>query len=160
MIYTRDSGAVILSYGNQIGCWQVLSPATKNNFQRADDNALVLLGKFHNTKILLLADLGREGQSTLLERTNDLRADIVIAGLPEEGEPLSDALLGAVQPKIIVIADSEFPANRRASRELKNRLAGKNVPVIYTRDSGAVKIVADKGGWKLQAMDGQIFQSR
>ena len=23
-----------------------------------------------------------------------------------------------------------------------------------------VKIVADKGGWKLQAMDGQIFQSR
>jgi beta-lactamase superfamily II metal-dependent hydrolase len=43
---------------------------------------------------------------------------------------------------------------------LKNRLAGKNVPVIYTQDSGAVKIVADNGGWKLQAMDGQIFQSR
>jgi ComEC/Rec2-related protein len=150
----------ILSYGDQIGCWQVLSPATKNNFQRADDNALVLLGNFHGTKILLLSDLGREGQSTLLERTNDLRADIVIAGLPEEGEPLSDALLGAIQPKIIVIADSEFPANRRASRELKNRVAGKNIPVIYTRDSGAVKIVAENGGWKLQAMDGQIFQGR
>jgi len=78
---------------------------------------------------------------------------------PVNGEPVSDALLGAVHPKIIVIADSEFPANRRASRELKNRLAGKNIPVIYTRDSGAVKIVADKGGWKLQTMDGQKFSS-
>jgi competence protein ComEC len=147
----------ILNYGGKTGFWQILSPATTNSFPRADDNALVLLGNFHGTKILLLSDLGREGQSALLERTNDLRADIVVAGLPNEGEPLSDALLGAIQPKIIVIADSEFPANRRASRELKNRLAGKNAAVIYTRDSGAVKIVADKGGWKLQTMDGQIF---
>jgi len=95
----------------------------------------------------------------LLERTNDLRADIVVAGLPNEGEPLANALIDAIQPKIIVIADSEFPADRRASRELKNRLAKLNVPVIYTRDSGAVKIVADKSGWKLQAMDGQRFSS-
>jgi competence protein ComEC len=148
-----------LNYGNQIGCWQILSPAATNNFPRADDNALVLLGNFSGAKILLLSDLGRDGQSALLERTNNLRADIVVAGLPNEGEPLSDALLGVVQPKIIVIADSEFPANRRASRELKNRLAGKNVPVIYTRDSGAVKIIADKSGWKLQTMDGQKFNS-
>jgi competence protein ComEC len=150
----------VLNYGDNTGGWQILSPAATNNFPRADDNALAMLGNFQGAKILLLSDLGREGQSALLESTNDLRADIVVAGLPNEGEPLSDALLGAIQPKIIVIADSEFPANRRASRELKERLSGKNVPVIYTRDSGAVKIVADKGGWKLQAMDGQIFQSR
>jgi len=150
----------ILNCGNQIGCWQILLPAETNSFPRADDNALVLLGDFQGAKILLLSDLGREGQSALLEHTNNLRADIVVAGLPNEGEPLSDALLGAVQPKIIVIADSEFPANRRASRELKNRLAGKNVPVINTRDSGAVKIVADKGGWQLRAMDGQNFTTR
>jgi ComEC/Rec2-related protein len=149
----------ILSYRDQTGCWQVLSPAGTNNFPRADDSALVLLGNFDGTKILLLSDLGRAGQSDLLSRSNALRADILVAGLPDEGEPLSDALLDGVQPKIIVIADSEYPANRRASRELKNRLAGKNVPVIYTRDSGAVKIVADRSGWKLQTMDGQKFNS-
>ena len=96
------------------GCWQVLYPGPTNNFPRADDNALVLLGNFHGASILLLSDLGRDGQSALLERTNDLRADIVVAGLPNEGEPLCDALIDAIQPKIIVIADSEFPANRRA----------------------------------------------
>jgi hypothetical protein len=31
--------------------------------------------------------------------------------------------------------------------------------VIYTRTAGAVKILADKSGWKLQAMDGQKFTS-
>jgi ComEC/Rec2-related protein len=150
----------VLNCGDNIGSWQVLSPGATNDFSRADDSALVLLGNFSGAKILLLSDLSRIGQSDLLSRTNDLRADIVVAGLPNEGEPLSNALLDAIQPKIIVIADSEFPANRRAGRELKNRVAGKNATVIYTRDSGAVKILADRNGWKLQTMDGQIFQGR
>jgi competence protein ComEC len=149
----------IFNCGEKIGCWQVLWPVATNNFQRADDNALVLLGTFSGAKILLLSDLGREGQSALLAHTNALRADIVVAGLPNEDEPLCTALIDAIQPKVIVIADSEFPANRRASRELKNRLAQKKIPAIYTRDSGAVKIVADKKGWQLQTMDGQKFNS-
>jgi competence protein ComEC len=149
----------ILNRGDNAGCWQILSPNATDDFPRADDNAFVLLGNFHGAKILLLSDLGRIGQNELLSRTNALRADIVVAGLPNEGEPLSNSLIDAIQPKIIVIADSEFPANRRASRELKSRLGEKNIPVIYTRDSGAVKIVAGKNGWKLQTMDGQEFNS-
>jgi competence protein ComEC len=149
----------IFSCGDKIGSWKVLWPAATNNFSRADDSSLVLLGNFSGAKILLLSDLSRAGQSELLSRTNDLHADIVVAGLPNEGEPLCDALIDAIQPKVIVIADSEFPANRRASRELKNRLEKKIIPVICTRDSGAVKIVAGKKGWRLQTMDGQKFSS-
>ncbi len=149
----------ILNLGDKIGCWQVLWPPATNNFPRADDNALVLLGNFSGTRILLLSDLGRDGQSALLENTNNLRADIVIAGLPTEGEPLCNALLDAIQPKVIVIANSEYPANRRAGRALKERLEQTKIPVIYTRTSGAVKIVADKSGWNLQTMDGQKFSS-
>jgi competence protein ComEC len=149
----------IFSFGENAGCWRVLLPAATNNFLRADDNALVLLGNFHGAKILLLADLGRGGQGALLEQTNDLRADIVVAGLPNEGEPLCNALLDVIQPKIIVIADLEFPANRRASRKLKERLTGQNVPVIFTRSSGAVKIITDGSGWSLEAMDEQKFNS-
>ena len=89
-----------------------------------------------------------------------MRADIVIAGLPTETEPLCDALIDAIQPKVIVIADSEYPATRRATLALKQRLEQKQIPVIYTRDSGAVKIVTDKRGWKLQTMDGQKFEMR
>ena len=147
----------IINRGGTAGCWQVLHPAATDNFEHADDAALVLLGNFYGTRVLLLSDLGREGQSALLSRTNNLRADIVIAGLPGEGEPLCDALLDAAQPKVIVIADSDFPATRRAGRELKQRLSARNVPVIYTRTSGAVKIETRTGGWELRTMDGQKF---
>jgi ComEC/Rec2-related protein len=143
--------------GDAAGCWQVLHPDAGENFAHADNATLVLLGNFCGTHVLLLSDLGRNGQSALISQTNDLRADIVIAGLPDKGEPLCDALLDAVQPKVIVIADSEFPATRRASRDLKQRLSGQNVPVIYTRTAGAVKIVMRPDGWELQTMDGQII---
>jgi beta-lactamase superfamily II metal-dependent hydrolase len=108
---------------------------------------------------LLLSDLSRAGQGELLARTNDLRADIVIAGLPNEGEPLGESLIDAIQPKVIVIADSEFPATRRAGRALKQRLEQDKIPVIYTRTAGAVTIVTDPHGWKLQTMDGQRFSA-
>jgi competence protein ComEC len=147
----------IVQRGDQTGCWQVLHPDANDNFPHADDNALVLLGNFHGTKILLLSDLGREGQNALLAHTNDLRADIVIAGLPEAGEPLCDALFRAIQPKIIVIADSEFPASRRANPKLRERLEQKEVPVIYTCASGAVTIRVRPNGWELRAMDGEKF---
>jgi beta-lactamase superfamily II metal-dependent hydrolase len=143
----------IFDFGETVGCWQVLWPDVTNRFSHADDSALVLLGNFQGARILLLSDLGRDGQSALLERTNDFHADIIVAGLPAEGEPLCDALLAAIQPKVIVIADSEFPATRRASRKLKDRLEQTGTPVIYTRDSGAVTVVALPGGWELRAMD-------
>ena len=147
----------ILTAGEVAGCWQILFPNSTDNFAKADDSPLVLIGNFRGTKVLLLSDLSRAGQSGLLATTNDLRADIVVAGLPTAGEPLCDALIDAIQPRVIVIADSEFPAPRRASRALRERLEQKKILVIYTRTAGAVKIETDKSGWKLKTMDGQKF---
>jgi hypothetical protein len=116
-----------------------------DDFAHADDAALVLLGNFYGTRVLLLSDLGRAGQSALLARTNDLRADMVIAGLPDEGEPLCDALLDAVHSR----KSSSWPTRnfpRPGGRPETARTAGakRKIPVIYTRTSGAVKIVRDR----------------
>ena len=158
--FEKSSHHKTFNEGDKTGCWQIFSPAVTNNFPRADDNALTLLGNFNGTKVLLLSDLGRAGQSELFARTNDLHADIVVTGLPDEGEPLSDALVDAIQPKVIVIADSKFPANRRASRELQKRLETKGIFIIYTRNSGAVTIIARPDGWELSTMDGEKFPAR
>ncbi len=149
----------ILKCGDTAGCWRVLFPNEKFNASKADDQPLVLLGDFRRTKILLLSDLSRAGQSELLTGTNSLRADIVVAGLPTEGEPLCDALIDAIQPRLIIVADSDFPATRRASRAPRERLGQKEIPVLYTRTAGAVKIAADSSGWKVTTMDGQQFSS-
>jgi competence protein ComEC len=149
-----------LQYGAVAGPWRVLYPDVRDNSEPADNAALVLRGNLNGARVLLLSDLGRKGQSALLARTNELGADLVIAGLTGDGEPLCDALLDAVQPKIIVVADSESPATRRASRELQDRLGRRQVPVIYTREAGAVTLVARPGGWKLRTMSGQTFTDR
>ncbi len=148
-----------LTAGDQIGRWQVVFPGSVNSVAKADDEPLVLMGNFPGARILLLSDLSRAGQDKLLARTNDLAADIVVAGLPAEGEPLCSALLEAVHPKLIIIADSEFPAPRRASRALRERLEQKQIPVIYTRTAGAATIQANQHGWKVETMDRQRFSS-
>jgi hypothetical protein len=55
-------------------------------------------------------------------------------------------LLDAIQPRVIIVADSELPATARASERLKERLTRRNALVIHTRDAGAVKILFRPAG--------------
>ncbi len=145
---------------DQLGCWTVLHPAPGDRFSQADDNALVLSGVIGGQRVLLLSDLGRPGQDALLQRTPDLRADIVVTGLPVQHEALSDALLDAIQPRVIIVADSEFPAVERASPKLRERLARRKVPVLYTRSSGTTTVEWRKGGWEVRTMSGIRIDGR
>jgi len=148
-----------ISSGNQLGAWTVRHPAAQDRFSRADDAALVLAGNIHGSRVLLLSDLGSAGQRALLDRTADLRAEVVVTGLPGQEEPLSEALLDAIQPRLIVVVDSEFPASERAGPKLKARLAQRNTPVIYTRSTGAVTFEFHRSGWEARTMNGLRFKS-
>lgn len=137
-----------------VGPWSVLHPQPQDNFPQADDSALVLAGTFHGVRVLLLSDLGRPGQEALLARGVDLRADIVVAGLPVEGEPLCEGLLDAIRPRVVVITDSEMPATRRASPRLRERLEQRKIPILCTRQTGAVTVELRSDGKEVRAMDG------
>ncbi len=130
----------ILQRGDQSGPWSILHPSEAEGSQQGDDGVLVRQGAFRGVKLLLLSDLGRTGQNRLLDTTNDLRADLVVTGIPTQTEPLCDALLEAIRPRLIIVADSEFPVAARATERLKGRLNQRNVTVIYTRETGAVTI--------------------
>lgn len=150
-----DGKRAIVRRGDSLCGWTVLHPVT-NQFPQADDHALVLRRDFNGTRVLLLSDLGKPGQRALLETTNDLRAEIVVTGLPEQTEPLCESLLEAVQPQFIIVMDSEFPATRRAGLELRARLARRNIPVIYTRTAGAATISL-QAGRRISTMNGATF---
>lgn len=143
----------VVSCGQAFDNWTVLNPVNTNHFALADDSALVLRGDFQGTRILLLSSLGKAGQEALLERNADIGADIVITGLPTQGEPLSNALLDAIHPKLIVIADSDFPVMRQASPVLRARLAQRQIPILYTHIAGAVTITLRKGRWEVTSMN-------
>jgi competence protein ComEC len=149
-----------LSRNDRAGPWTVLHPSAEDHFSQADDNALVLHANLRGTRVLLLSDLGRPGQNALLERNPNLRADIVVAGMPVKTEPLCDELLDVIQPRAIIVTDSEFPASQRASQKLWERLSKRGIPVIYTRPSGAATIEFGQKGWSIRTMEGLRITNR
>ncbi|HVV01385.1 MAG TPA: hypothetical protein VHH88_08480, partial [Verrucomicrobiae bacterium] len=140
--------------GARAGIWEAIHPSEADHFSRAEDNAVVLASEVRGTRVLLLPELGRAGQNALLDRRDKLRADIVIASMPGDGEPLIEPLLDAIQPRLIVIANTQQPVSRRPSRKLRRRLETRAAQVIYTAEAGAVTLRFRNGGWEARAMNG------
>jgi competence protein ComEC len=143
-----------LSRGARIGAWRVLHPDPTDRSSLADDQALVLLGEFEGTRVLLCSDLGLAGQRALLERESELRADVVVAGMPTSGQPLTDALLDAIRPRAIILSSGEYPASERPTLALRGRLNRRHVPVFCTADDGAVAVSIRPVGCTVRAVLG------
>src|SRR6185436_4316329 len=92
-----------ITAGQRLGFWEVLHPGETTKFPQADDNAIVLFATIAGQRVLLLSDLGAAGQNDLLSRYPDLRADIVVSGIPRESEPLANGFLDVVQPTMIIL---------------------------------------------------------
>lgn len=126
--------------GDRIGGWTVLHPRADDAFTLADDKALVLRGEIHGTRVLLLSDLGRLGQRALVERGEDVKADIVVAGFPSNGEPLGETLLERIQPRVVILSDTGHRMSRTAREDLRARLEKNGAQIWTTSEQGAVKI--------------------
>ncbi|MBN2507003.1 MAG: ComEC/Rec2 family competence protein [Verrucomicrobia bacterium] len=141
--------------GDTFGPWTVLHPAAADRFAQADDASLVLAATSGPTRVLLLADLGKPGQAALMARCPDLRADLVVSGLPAKTEPLDNTLLQRLQPQAVIVADAPQPATARASRAVQSRLKARHPPALFTRETGAVSVEMNTRGWRLSAMHGE-----
>ncbi|MBK7999835.1 MAG: ComEC/Rec2 family competence protein [Verrucomicrobia bacterium] len=139
--------------GDRVGPWEVLHPAAGDSFSQADDNTIVLSGHIEGVRVLFLSDLGKPGQNALMERYPNLKADLVISGLPAQGEPLANSLLEGLGAKLIVVMDAEYPASRRASQKLRDRLAEHSVEVLYLHQTAALHFRFSKGQWVYRAMN-------
>ncbi|WCJ58799.1 ComEC/Rec2 family competence protein [Fontisphaera persica] len=143
--------------GFQLHTWQLLHPAADDPLGAADDSPLVWRRESPHGACLLLSDLSRAGQNQLAQRLppHRLRADLLICGLPEQGEPLADGFLRLVQPRLVIVADNLYPADRRAPSSLSRRLARQRVALWCTRECGAVEIQFTSTSWRATAMDGR-----
>jgi len=138
--------------GDAVAGWRVLHPLATDSFSLADDAALVLRAEVHGVRVLLLSDLARAGQTALLDRGGDLRADVVVTGLPSRGEPLIDDLLAAIQPAVVIVQDGESPAYERAGGVLRERLARYPATILYTSEAGTVTLRVGRGRWQVRTM--------
>jgi beta-lactamase superfamily II metal-dependent hydrolase len=141
--------------GDGLDGWSVLYPGAADQFASADEVSLALQRSIHGHSVLLLSALGRDGQNLLMARHPELRAEIVVAGLPARDEPLDGPLLDLLQPRLVIIADSELPATRRATVKLRERLARRAAArVLYCRDAGSLTLLIRRGGWEVRDAGG------
>jgi competence protein ComEC len=142
--------------GMAVEGWSVLYPGGEDRFAAADDAALALWREVRGHSVLLLPALGRAGQDLLAQRHPDLRAEIVVAGLPARDEPLSEPLLDLLQPKLVIIADSALPVPRRATGALRERLARRtDLRVIYCRYAGSLTLLFRERSWEVLDASGE-----
>jgi competence protein ComEC len=143
---------LIVSAGTNLGPWQVLHPTASDKFTSGDDNALVLRGEFDGVRVLLLSDLGRSGQRALLQRAADLRADIVVTGIPSKEEPVSDDLLTAIQPQVVIVTSAWQPALEQAPKALISRLRQGPWKSLFLHECGTVSLRFTEDGCEVKAM--------
>lgn len=126
--------------------WKVAHPPMPNGFRGLDDISGVLTGDFEGVRVLYCGNLGRRGQRALVERLGEsLRADIVVSGIPNDGEPLIDALLEVVKPELILLLNSQYPVGRRGKPETFERLEAGGYRWMALSDAGTL-IVEIAGG--------------
>jgi beta-lactamase superfamily II metal-dependent hydrolase len=111
-----------------------------------------MLGEFEGVRILYCGNLGRRGQRILLEREmENLGADIVVSGIPNDGEPLMDPLLDAVRPGWILLTNSDYPANRRVRPETLERLKARGCRVSTSSESGMITLELSQGKFRVRS---------
>jgi competence protein ComEC len=159
LVKTNLPAQPLLKPGDHLGLWTVLHPDPASPSSRAEDNAIVLLGDINGARVLLLSNLGRLGQITLLSRTNNLHADILVIGLSDEsdanGQPFSESLLNVVQPRVIIIHST---TRHHANQQLADHLAQLHIPVFYMSDQ-AVTLTTRPNRWQLATTDGAIIST-
>lgn len=141
--------------GEECGAWRVLHPAPSDHFRQADDGIVVLAAAWHGFRILVLGELGAQGQAALLAREPDLRADVVLVGLPSQGVPLRPELLHAIEPRVVVLTSSAFSSTRPVRPELLSRLQRRGAALLNTGEEGAVTLEFTAAGLHVQSMTGR-----
>lgn len=135
--------------GDDVFDWSVLHPPAGADFSRADDEAIV----FRDSRILLLSDLGRIGQQSLAGTDADLRAAIVVCGVPNDRSSLRADLIEKINPRVVVIAAEEAKA-LKAARELRAR----GLRVITTAEQKAITIRMRNSRAVLEGMRGERME--
>ncbi len=112
----------------------------------ADDRVMVCRLHWRGWKILLTSDAGVAIEHAMLDSLHDLSADVIIAGRNSHEESLSDAFLEAVQPRVIVASNAEFPAAERLDPLTVSYWRSRDIHVIDQQQSGGVTLHVDVTG--------------
>lgn len=112
-------------------------------YRSANNDSLVLMIEFGNTRFLLAADMEQMAENDLIASGADLKADVLRVGHHGSNSSTSYALLDAVQPKYGIISVGRKNAHNLPDEGVLFRLNNRNVAVYRTDTMGTIVATSD-----------------
>lgn len=157
---TRRRPVQKLFAGETMDEWQALHPEKVVKSRRADDRSLVTVMEKEGWRVLLLGELGEAGQAALLGGGPNLRADILVMGSPDRGEPLNPALLNAIDPQLIIQTGRRQAFTKKLSTKFRRDLRATHRKVLFTDEDGGVELTVTRNAVGVRASTGEPWDLR
>jgi competence protein ComEC len=108
-----------------------------------NENSLVLRLTHGKVRVLLAGDLGAEGESLLLRRGTDLRADLLVLGHHGSRTSTTPGFLSTVAPSVALASCGPWNAYGMPHPEVRRALSRRAAQLFRTDRDGAVRAVSD-----------------
>lgn len=156
---TAGRRAARLSRGGRWRGWDVAHPGADTVGGPADAHPLAITTSVGGWRVLLLSELDPAGQRDLANSGHAPRAEVVVAGMPTQGEPLIAELLDKVHPRLVILQDAPRPRGRPASNRFLNRLHHSGPVVLPLSRHGTLVVEFRKDHCEVLDMDGAVVCS-
>lgn len=139
----------------------VLHPAGGLRPAKADDGVIILRWEAEGVRFLCLGDAGPEACARLLELPSDeLRADVLLLGLPRSGEPPPLDLLAAIRPVLVVAGGAAAVRHLRWDEKWLDQVRRSGARVFRQEETGAVEMDIQRGRLRARGvLNGASFES-
>ena len=145
----------ISSYSN-VPVWKILYPPEQPTVSKAEPSILVMRCTIRGISVLNLPALPHSAEVEFIQLNPNLKSDIVIASTDLDGNALSPSLLGAIQPRFIVLTESRSGETKR--QEIRRNLISTGIPVWFTRDVQTVTLEFSENACRIRSKTGDHFQ--
>lgn len=112
----------------------------------ADDRVAIFRLHWRGWKLLFTSDAGAGTEMEILDRQQDVKADVIIAGHHRSGVMLGDRFLDAVDPQAIIASHADFPQTENLKPEAVDYWRSRGIKVMHQGKSGGVTVRVDASG--------------
>ena len=147
--------------GDRLGPWTVVWPATVPlSSRRADDSAMALWTQAFGAPLLFIGELSPKGQRALVHQNPELKARILVAGLPDNGEIPAAEFLDHIGAEHLVLINQRWPWAKFAGPFNLHALRANGRKVWETSVYGAISVEATRNGLRITSPGGTLWKER
>ncbi len=122
-------------------CWPLT--LTDSDAPSGNDESLVLQLRFGNRTILMTGDVEKQGEASILEYSEDLRADVVKVGHHGSRTSSTQSFVAAVRPMLAIVSVGSDSVFGHPHPEVVERWKAIGAQVLTTGESGTITITTD-----------------